>query len=53
MVKKKDRGLRPCGDYKWLNNFTVPDRYPLLHITDFTSQKAGSSVFSRLDFQKG
>ena len=53
MVKKKDRSWRPCGDYRRLNNVTVPDRYPLPHIADFTSRIAGSSVFSRLDLQKG
>ena len=53
MVKKKDEGWRPCGDYRRLNNVTVPDRYPLPHMADFTSGIAGSTVFSRLDLQKG
>ena len=29
------------------------DRYPLPHIADFTAQIAGSTIFSRLDLQKG
>ena len=52
MVKKKDRGWRLCGDYRRLNNVTVPNRYPLPHIADFTSRIAGSTIFSRLDLQK-
>ena len=53
MVKKKDGGWRPCGDYHRLNNTTIPDRYPLPNIADFTSRISGSTIFSRLDLQKG
>ena len=45
--------LEALRDYRRLNNVTVPDRYPLPHTADFTSQIAGSTVFSRLDLQKG
>ena len=53
MVKKKEGGWRPYGDDRRLNNVTVPHRYPLPNIADFTSCIAGSTVFSRLDLQKG
>ena len=53
MVKKKDDGSRPCGDNCHLNNTTILDRYPLPNIADFTSRIDVSTVFFRLDLQKG
>ena len=50
---KKDSCWRPWGDYRWFNTFTVPDRYPLPNITDYTLRIAGSTVFLKLDLQKG
>ena len=49
----EDGGWRPYGDYRRLNNVTVPNRYPLPNVADFISRIAGSTVFSRLDLQKG
>lgn len=52
MVKKKDDGWRPCGDYRALNYRTIPDKYPIRHIHDFSYQLSGCSVFSTIDLVK-
>ena len=49
MVTKKNGEWRPCSYYRSLNAQTVPDRYPIPHIQDFTQHLAGSKVFSKID----
>lgn len=52
LAPKKDNGWRPCGDYRMLNARTVPDKYPIRHVHDFTHSISGCKVFSTIDLVK-
>ena len=50
MVPKKTLGdWHPCGNYRALNNRTIPDGYLIPHMQDFTTTLAGSMIFSKVD----
>jgi hypothetical protein len=53
MVRKKDGGWRPCGDFRRLNLLTSADRYPLPNMADLSAQLTGCSFFTKIDLQKG
>ena len=48
LVKKKDRGMRLCMDYRQLNKVKIKNKYPLPRIDDLMDQLQGATVFSRL-----
>ena len=53
MVPKGQGAWRPCGDYRRLNLVSIPDRYPVPHIQDFTSALSGMNIFSKIDLIRG
>jgi len=52
LVPKKNGDWRICGDYWRLNKVTVPDRYPIPHLHDFTHNLEKSTIFTTLDLTK-
>ena len=53
VVKKKDRTMRLCIDYRQLNKITIKNKYPLLRIDDLFDQLQGASMFSKIDLRFG
>lgn len=51
-VPKKNGTWRFVGDYRRLNQVTVPDRYPVPHIHDLLNSFDGKSVFTTLDLER-
>ena len=53
LVAKKDGGVRPCVDYRRVNQLVKPDGFPLPRIQDCLDAVAGSSLFSTMDLTSG
>ena len=53
LVKKKDRSLRLCIDFRQLNSKTVKDSYALPRIEELLDALARSKYFSVLDMKSG
>jgi hypothetical protein len=52
-VKKKDKSLKLCVDYRPLNAVTIKNKYPLPHIDVLFDQLVGAKVFSKIDLHSG
>ncbi|KAL0165102.1 hypothetical protein M9458_040855, partial [Cirrhinus mrigala] len=50
-VKKKDGGLRPCIDYRALNEVTIKYRYPLPLVPSALEQLRAAKIFTKLDLR--
>ena len=47
--KKRSRNWRLFGDYRALNQCTVPDCYPVPHIHDFSSSLEVATILTKVD----
>ena len=52
-VDKKDGKLRPCQDYRYLNEHTVKNAYPLPLISELLDKLKGARRFTKLDVRWG
>lgn len=53
LVSKKDGTVRPCVDYRKVNELVKPDGFPLPRIQDCLDAVAGSRFFSTFDLTSG
>ena len=50
-VDKKDKTLRPCIDYRGLNDITIKNRYPLPLLSSAFEPLQGATIFTKLDLR--
>lgn len=49
LCRKRTGDWRPCGDYRKLNEITIPDRYSIPFLQDSTHFLHGKIIFSTID----
>ena len=50
-VGKKDSGLRPCQDYRYVNEHTIKDAYPLPLISDLIDMVKDATIFTKFNIR--
>jgi Reverse transcriptase (RNA-dependent DNA polymerase) len=53
LICKKDGKYHPVQDYRRLNKWTIPNKYPLSLIMDLIHDLAGKKLFSKFDIRWG
>ena len=51
--KKEEGKLRPCQDYRYLNDWTIKNAYPLPLISEIIDKLKGARYFTKLDVRWG
>jgi len=49
VAKKDSQALRPCQDYRHLNESTIKNTYPLPSIDDLLQKLHRAEIFTKLD----
>ncbi|CAF4975208.1 unnamed protein product [Rotaria sp. Silwood1] len=53
LVKKKDKTMRFCIDYRRLNAITIKDAFPLPRIDEIFDQLSDAMYYTKFDFKSG
>ena len=52
-IKKKDGKLHPVQDYRWLNEWTIHNHYPIPLVSELIAKVQGVKLFTSINLQQG
>jgi hypothetical protein len=52
-IGKKSRDLQPCQDYRYINDWTIKNAYPLPLPATLVARLHGAKHFTKMDFRSG